>query len=107
MRTANLLAALTAGFGTLASSAATAQAVGAVACAERDAIVQRLERGFGEQQKGAGLVSAAQLVEVWRSDETGTWTILMTDAEGMTCIVAAGEAWRDVDQSHVVAGDPT
>jgi hypothetical protein len=106
MRTNHSIAALTVGAGVLASSAAMAQAVGAVACGQRDSVIQRLERAFGEVQKGAGLVSAAQLVEVWRSDETGTWTILMTDADGMTCIVAAGEAWRDVEQEMAAKGNP-
>ena len=76
-----------------------------MACGEREAMVQRLERGFGEVQKGAGLVSAAHLLEVWRSDKTGTWTILMTDADGRSCVIAVGEAWRDIE-ADLVKGDP-
>jgi hypothetical protein len=101
------LAAATAAIGVLASSGSPAQSLrGPLACGERGDMVQRLERTFGEVQKGAGLVSAAQLLEVWGSDETGTWTVLMTDAQGWSCVVAAGEAWRDIE-AELAKGDPT
>jgi hypothetical protein len=107
MQTGKLITAMALGAGLFCSSAALAQSLGgAVACGERESMVQRLERAFGEVQKGAGLVNAGQLVEVWRSDETGTWTILMTDPEGMSCIVAAGEGWRDIDEKLIAKGDP-
>jgi hypothetical protein len=101
------LAAATVAIGVVGSGDSQAQPPGgSLACGERDDMVQRLERTFGEVQKGAGLVSAAQLLEVWGSDETGTWTILMTDAQGWSCVVAAGEAWRDIE-AKLARGDPT
>ena len=107
MQFGQLITAVALGAAVISASAATAQSLGGpMACGERQAMVQRLAHTFGEVQKGAGLVNAGQLVEVWRSDDTGTWTILMTDPEGMSCIVAAGEAWRDVDGERVAKGDP-
>jgi hypothetical protein len=104
MRTRKLGACLLVTTGVVVSSA-SAQVHGPVAnCGERKDLVQRLERMFGEVQKGAGLVSAAQLLEVWGSDETGTWTILMTRPDGQSCVLAAGEAWRDVELA--VEGEP-
>lgn len=100
------LAVTTAAIGIIASASSQAQTFrGPIACGERDAMVQRLERTYGEVQKGAGLVSGAQLLEVWGSDETGTWTVLMTGADGLSCVVAAGEAWRDIT-ADLVRGDP-
>ena len=35
-------------------------------------------------------------VEVFIS-EKGTWTMLVTDQAGTSCIMAAGDAWDEVD----------
>ena len=107
MQTGHLAGALTLTVCTVAGSTSLGQTLrAAMACGERDAMVHRLEETFGEVQKGAGLVSGAQLLEVWGSDETGTWTILMTGADGRSCVIAAGEAWRDVETDLAAKGDP-
>jgi hypothetical protein len=36
----------------------------------------------------------AAIFEVFVS-ASGTWTILMTDVKGQSCILAAGEGWED------------
>lgn len=92
-----------------AATAVTATSASAqtMACGSREEMTDRLKRGFGEAQTGLGLISAAQILEVWSSEETGTWTILMTDPEGQTCMVAAGEAWKTVPIGAVVKGEPT
>ena len=66
-----------------------------VACATRAQVTEHLKQKFGETRRSAGLVDSRQILEVWRSDETGSWTILMTRADGVSCIVAAGSAWHD------------
>lgn len=77
----------------------------AMACGTRDEMTDQLRRTFGEAQTGLGLISAAQVLEVWSSEETGTWTILMTDSDGQTCMVAAGEAWKRVPVEVAVRGE--
>lgn len=62
-------------------------------CANRDHVVDRLESKYSEQLAAGGLQSSAQsdsMVEIWASPETGTFTVLMTLANGLTCIVASG-----------------
>jgi len=77
-----------------------------LACADRGEMTERLREGFGEAQTGLGLVNSAQVLEIWSSDETGTWTILMTDIDGQSCLVAAGESWKTVPASTAVKGKP-
>ena len=79
---------------------------GTAPCASRDAIIDRLTDRFDEVQMGAGLIGEAGLVEVWRSPDTGSWTILMTRPNGMTCVVATGEFWRDMPEALQKTGDP-
>lgn len=64
-------------------------------CASRDIVVDKLAVKYGEAFAGGGLQSTQQIFEVWFSPEKGTWTILMTRADGVSCIMASGTHWRD------------
>ncbi|MEM9043485.1 MAG: hypothetical protein AAGC81_02235 [Pseudomonadota bacterium] len=66
-------------------------------CGDRVQIVERLKSVYGETMSGGGLRNSSSIFEVWRSLESGTWTILMTQPNGVTCVMAAGTDWRDVD----------
>jgi hypothetical protein len=67
----------------------------AIACAERDAMMSRLNSKFNEQLRAIGMVSATGVLEVLVS-KNGTWTILMTMANGRSCLVASGQHWEQV-----------
>jgi len=64
------------------------------ACGQRDAVVERLRTGYGEERTGAGLNSSRGIIEVYASQRTGTWTILLTLPDGRSCLIAAGESWQ-------------
>ena len=72
----------------------TAQPTAGVTCAPRAQMIRQLEKKFGETKHGVGLVSAQQAFELWSSDRTGSWTMLVSRADGMSCIVASGKAWH-------------
>lgn len=72
-------------------------------CAQRTVIVEKLKNGFHESYQGAGLQNATSLVEIWSSDETGSWTMLLSKADGTSCIIASGMNWL-FDQGPEVAG---
>jgi hypothetical protein len=79
----------------LSAGSAAAQSV----CAPRDQIVQRLAEKYGETRKGYGLQNAKVIVELYASEETGTWTLIATRSDGMSCAMAVGKAWRPDDQA--------
>jgi hypothetical protein len=64
------------------------------ACADRSLVVQRLAERYGETLRSMGLHQGDALVEIYSSDATGTWTILMTRPDGTTCLLAAGQQWE-------------
>lgn len=64
-------------------------------CAERTTVVEKLEASYGEVFAGGGLQNANHVFEVWFSEDKGTWTILMTRADGVSCIMASGTNWRE------------
>ncbi|MCT7376553.1 hypothetical protein [Chelativorans salis] len=72
-------------------------------CAPRDELVSQLGHQFDENQKALGLVGEQVVMEVFAS-ENGSWTILTTDINGQSCIVAAGEGWEDTFASKVGQG---
>jgi hypothetical protein len=74
----------------LAASPAAAQQ-----CADRQTVVDHLGGKFQEAPTGRG-VSNGHMVEVWVS-ATGTWTVVVTSANGNACMVASGHAWETVD----------
>jgi len=84
--------ALTAVFVVLAFGMARAQPP--ANCAPHDVLLERLASTYGEQRQAVGLGANNVLVEVFASDDTGTWTITMTVPGGMTCLVASGEAYQ-------------
>ena len=72
-------------------------------CAPRDAIVNSLKAQYGETVQSSGLSEDGVLVEVYASDETGTWTITYTLPDGLTCLVASGSDFsRIVDAGEAL-----
>lgn len=77
-----------------AAAAFPAPASAQMVCGERASIVSQLEERYGESRRSIGLQEGRGIVEVWASDETGTWSIVITTPQGMTCLMAAGEAFQ-------------
>jgi hypothetical protein len=77
------------------------------ACGQRGDIVAVLVERYQESPRGGGLQTATAMVEVWASDKTGTWTILLTQADGVACVVAAGRDWVDRDAVKLAEGAPS
>lgn len=70
--------------------AANAQAI----CGKRTDIVEQLEIKYGETRRSVGLQQGRGVIEVYANSETGSWTILITNARGTSCLMAAGEAFE-------------
>lgn len=87
------LIALSLGIGAmlLATDAAFAQNRN---CANHADIVARLAEQYGESRQAMGLSGSSSVLEVFASDETGSWTITVTQPGGPTCLVAAGQGFQ-------------
>lgn len=73
--------------------AATAPPAFAQNCAQRDHIVAKLQDSYAEELAFGGLQKtrgAQSVMEVWTSKKTGSYTVLVTQPNGITCIVAVG-----------------
>jgi len=83
-------------------TATAASAVGP--CASRSDIIAALKNNFGEVEVGRGLSNRGHLVELFVSPE-GSWTMLLSRPDGLSCLGDAGPVWDIVpanDRSHPV-----
>ncbi len=103
VRTAVLLAIpaamLTTGLATIVETAAAAGPAPTPAqslCGERKAVIAELHARYGETPRSIGLAQDRGIVEVYASDRTGSWTILLTTTAGQTCLIASGDAFEAV-----------
>ena len=96
------ISALAIGAVSLTSVYAQAQ----MACGKRDAVVAKLGDKYGEVRRGGGLTGSTAIFEVWASESTGTWTILKTTPDGLTCVMAVGDGWQDEADGLRPVGSP-
>ena len=76
----------------------------AAPCAARDDLIEKLAANFDEVPVGMGLTWDGRILEIVASGD-GSWTILITTPDGMTCGVASGEAWsRPPEPTHRPGG---
>jgi len=64
-------------------------------CGARDDILNKLASDYREEPASVALTSDGQLLEVLKSDSMMTWSILITNPNGFTCLVVSGEGWQD------------
>lgn len=89
----------------LTATTLTTTAQAQAACAARDQVISRLETKYGESRQSIGLAPNNGVFEVYASAETGTWTIVMTQPNGVTCLVASGSAFEALAELAVAKGD--
>lgn len=70
-------------------------------CGERSRFLDQLGQNYGEHVAAVGLVSNGTVLELTTS-ETGSWTILITQPNGVSCVVATGDSWESLPK--VAAG---
>ena len=63
-------------------------------CGERAKIVDYLAKRYKEVPRGMGITNGNNFMEFYVSP-SGTWSVLVTQARGPTCIVETGEGWED------------
>jgi len=99
------LGALTAAAALYISSTTDVAAQNGRNCAPRDAVVDRLASGYGETRQSMGLGANNAVIEVFASDETGSWTITVTTPNGLTCLVASGQSFETLAEALPAKGN--
>lgn len=88
--------------GALALNSAAAQPV----CLARAALLHQLQMDFGERLLWQGRLpppeadSEAPVLEIFVSPGGGTWTLVHSLPNGLSCFVAAGQRWAPAPAPH-------
>ncbi|AVO36582.1 hypothetical protein [Pukyongiella litopenaei] len=81
---------------TLAASTAMPAAAQSTSCEIRERMLMNLARNYGETRQSIGLDGSGSLMELFASRETGTWTIIKTLPNGLTCMIGSGESFETI-----------
>ena len=59
-------------------------------CGSHQSIAENLKKSYTETPVSMGVTTGGGIVEVYASPE-GTWTLVVTQPNGMSCLIAAGQ----------------
>ena len=62
-------------------------------CISHDKVVKKLGSRVKEKRQAFGLINSSRMLEIFVSKQ-GSWTIVVTTPDKMSCIVAAGNSWE-------------
>lgn len=74
-------------------------------CGPRNLVVTRLAEGYGETRQSMGLGANNAVMEVFASEDSGTWTITVTSPNGVTCLVASGQDFEELAEALPAKGN--
>ncbi len=75
-------------------------------CDRRANIIGSLAEQYREAPVAIGVTSTGGMVEVLTTGDGTTWTIIMSNPNGISCLIAAGEGWRALRFNNAAAGPP-
>ena len=66
-------------------------------CSQRATFIKQLSGKYSKSPVSMGLSSNGSIIKVLAS-ATGSWTMIITSPNGLSCVLAHGEAWQDVPE---------
>ena len=83
----------------LLAPAALAQPV----CGLHQSISDSLKKSYTEAPVSMGLTVSGGIIEVFASKE-GTWTMVITQPNGTSCLIAVGQNWENLPNPEILTG---
>lgn len=90
-----LLFTLITGFAALLAAALPAAAEN-VECGNHSEIVTQLQNRYNESRHGMGIASNDSVLEIFASEASGTFSVLITLPSGQTCLIASGNDYQSL-----------
>ena len=78
-------------------------------CNKRGVVLKTLEKDYGEKPIAFGITENGAMVQLVAAKGGRTWTLVIHNPTGVSCLMAAGEIWkarRDPQQASLRAGGP-
>jgi hypothetical protein len=93
----------------VASVASNSALAGSPLCNERTVVLKTLEKDYGEKPIAFGITENGALVQLIAAKDGKTWTLVIHNPKGISCLMAAGETWktrREPQHAVLHAGGP-
>lgn len=68
-------------------------------CGLRTKLTAALTNKHKETRQGGGLVNPRRAVEIFAAAD-GSWTLITTDLNGVSCIIMAGQSWETTPTTY-------
>jgi len=78
----------------LAVAAFATPALASENCALRPVVLEHLASKYSESIRSIGLMENGAVLEMFASTTSGTWTLLVTRPDGVTCLIASGVSFE-------------
>lgn len=82
----------------------SAKALAQPVCGAHTLVSDNLQQAYAEAPVSMGVTAGGAVVEVFASQK-GTWTLVITQPNGVSCLIAAGQDWESLPK--LVAGQGT
>ena len=76
------------------------------ACGDGAGLIGHLEKEWGEDIAALALEDRGGLVQILTNPETGTWSLLVTQPSGLTCLMMSGQAWEAIEPPSSTGSGP-
>lgn len=86
----------------LFAPAASAQPV----CGTHSAVSNNLKKSYAEVPVSMGVTIGGGVIEVYASPKV-TWTLVITQPNGVSCLIAAGQDWEELPKPEMISGAQT
>lgn len=73
-----------------------ASPVNAAICMNKDVMIDFLGERYAEYPVARGLVGEEVMMQLFLS-ESGTWSVIVTNTMGLSCINSAGDNWQEIE----------
>jgi hypothetical protein len=74
--------------------AVASPAMAAPKCLPHTDIAKLLDARYSEGRVAGGVANGGGLIEVFSTGDGATWTIVVTNPQGVSCVLSAGEDWH-------------
>lgn len=75
---------------------------GQILCYPREVMVMVLSDKYGEVSIARGIHHQGPVIEIYASAETTSWSLVATNAQGVSCLLGSGESWHPVPANDIV-----
>ena len=60
-------------------------------CGGRDMLINKLAKDFDEHLSKAEKLKDDKVIELYKNEQSGTWTLMLSHSNGISCVVSFGE----------------